>query len=96
MSGIYFGARQQVSTVIPHAVHIHCYAHRLNLCLINSIQNIPMVVNFFNTIQELYKFFMNGNARYELFVEVQKLNKKKKKILHLERLVETRWACIIR
>lgn len=90
MSGKYSGVQQRISNIIPHAIYVHCYAHRLNLCLINTIQNIPLVVNFFNTVQDLYKFLMNGNTRYELFVEAQK--QKQIKILHLERLVETRWA----
>lgn len=33
---------------------------------------------------------MNGQTRYEMFVEIQQ--KKNLDILHLERLVETRWS----
>lgn len=90
MSGKYTGVQQRISNVIPHAVYIYCYAHRLNLCLINTIQNVQLVVNFFKTVQDLYKFLMNGSTRYELFIQAQKL--KNIKVLNLERLVETSWS----
>jgi len=90
MSGKYTGVQQRISNIIPHAVYIHCYAHRLNLCLINTIQNVQLVVNFFKTVQDLYKFLMTGSTRYELFIQAQKL--KNIKVLNLERLVETRWS----
>lgn len=90
MSGAYTGVQERIRDKVPHAIYIHCYAHRLNLCLIQTLQNIQYVDNFFNTIQELYKFLMNGQIRYELFVKAQ--SDKNLPILHLERLVETRWA----
>jgi len=48
------------------------------------------MVNFFDTIQGLYTYLMNSQTRYELFTKIQK--DKKIKVLHLERLVETRWS----
>lgn len=48
------------------------------------------MVNFFNTLQDLYKLLMNGQTRYELFVKAQQI--KKLPVLHLERLLETRWV----
>lgn len=44
-----------------------CYVFPL-LCtfgLINTIENIPLMVRFFNTIQDLYTFLMNSTTRYE-------------------------------
>lgn len=89
MSGVYSGVQQKISEIVPHAVYIHCYAHRLNLCLVDCIQNVPLIVNFFDTIQNLYKYLMNSQTRYELFIEAQK--NKNVKVIHLERLVDTRW-----
>lgn len=90
MSGVYFGVQNRMSEIVPNAIYVHCYAHRLNLCLIHTIKDIQELVNFFDTIQNIYKFFMNSQTRYELFVEAQK--QKKYTVLHLERLVDTRWA----
>jgi len=88
-SGVYSGVQQKISEIVPHAVYIHCYAHRLNLCLVDCIQNVPLIVDFFDTIQNLYKYLMNSQTRYELFIEAQK--NKNVKVIHLERLVDTRW-----
>jgi len=41
-------------------------------------------------VQETYKFLMNGQSRYELFIKVQKDHNLP--VLHLERLVDTIWA----
>ncbi|XP_050545101.1 zinc finger MYM-type protein 1-like [Daktulosphaira vitifoliae] len=90
MSGMYIGVQERIRSKVSHALYVHCYAHRLNLCLIQILQNVPFIVNFFNTVQEIYKFLMNGQTRYELFIEAQKDHNLP--VLHLERLVGTRWA----
>jgi len=90
MSGVFSGVQKRVSDIVPHAVYIHCHAHRLNLCLIQTIQNNSVVVNFFDTVQSLYKYLMNEHTRYELFMKIQA--DKKLQEIHLERLVETRWS----
>lgn len=90
MSGEFSGVQERIRSEVPHAIYIHCYAHRLNLCLVQTLQNIPYISNFFNTIQDLYKFIMNSQIRYELFVKAQK--DKNLDVIHLERLIDTRWA----
>lgn len=90
MSGLFSGVQKRIVDIVPHAIYIHCHAHRLNLCLVNTIQNNNIVVDFFDTVQSLYKYLMNGHTRYELFMKIQR--DKKLKEIHLERLVETRWS----
>lgn len=90
ISGEYSGVQERIRTEVPHAIYVHCYAHRLNLCLVQTLQNIPYICNFFNTVQNLYKFIMNSQIRYELYVKAQK--DKNLDIIHLERLIDTRWA----
>jgi len=90
MSGLFSGVQKRIVDIVPHAIYIHCHAHRLNLCLVHTIQNNNIVVDFFDTIQSLYKYLMNGHTRYELFMKIQR--DKKLKEIHLERLVETRWS----
>jgi hypothetical protein len=70
MGRVYSGVQQKISEIVPHAVYIHCYAYRFNLCLIDCIKNIPVLVDFFDNIQNLYKYLMNSQMRYELFIEV--------------------------
>lgn len=90
MSGVFSGVQKRIADVVPQAILVHCYAHRLNLCLIHSIQNNSIVVNFVDTVQSLYKYLMNGHTRYDIFMKVQE--DKNLKAIHLERLVETRWS----
>lgn len=83
MSGVYSGVQQKVSLTVPHAIYVHCCAHRLNLCLVHTIQNIPLLANFFDTVQSLYTFLMNSQSRYELFIGFQKkMAEKQKKICY--------------
>lgn len=90
MSGKYSGVQERIRSEVPHTMYVHCYAHRLNLCLVQTLQNIPYICNFFNTIQNLYKFIMNSQIRYVLFVKAQK--DRNLDVIHLEMLVDTRWA----
>jgi len=90
MSGCFTGVQTRIQSIVPQAIYIHCYAHRLNLCLVHTLNSISGISEFFQTVQGIYKFIMNSQNRYELYVEIQK--QKKQEIIHLERLVETRWA----
>jgi len=90
MSGCFTGVQTRIQSIVPQAIYIHCYAHRLNLCLVHTLNSVSAISEFFQTVQGIYKFIMNSQNRYELYVEVQK--QKKLEIIHLERLVETRWA----
>lgn len=72
MSGSFTGVQKRISQIVPHAVYIHCHAHRVNLCLINSIVDIQLITDFFNTVQGLYKYLMISHTRYELFINIKK------------------------
>lgn len=89
MSGWASGVQARVAEKVPHAIYIHCYAHRLNLVLIDCVKNLDELANFFSTIQTLYNFISNSNSRHELFVKSQK--ELGLQVLELERTVATRW-----
>lgn len=91
MSGCFTGVHTRIQSIVPQAIYIHCYAHRLNLCLVHTLNSVSAISKFFQTVQGIYKFIMNSQNRYELYVEVQK-QKKKLEIINLERLVETLWV----
>lgn len=89
MSGWASGVQVRVAEKVPHAIYIHCYAHRFNLVLIDCVKNLDDFADFFSTIQTLYNFISNSNSRHELFVKSQK--ELGNKVLELERTVMTRW-----
>jgi hypothetical protein len=47
MSDAFSGVQTRIANVIPKAIYVHCHTHRLNLCLVNSIQGVKAVVDFF-------------------------------------------------
>lgn len=36
MSGEHSGVQERIRSEVPHAIYIHCYAHRLNVCLLGK------------------------------------------------------------
>jgi len=84
MSGQYSGVQESMCSKVPHAIYVHSYAHCLNLCLVQTLQNIPYLCHWFNTTQNLNNFLMDGQTRYEVFVKAQE--DKQIPVIHLEQL----------
>lgn len=57
MSGCNNGVQEKFRQEVPHAVYIHCHAHRLNLVLVDCVHNVKPVAECFATVQLLYNFF---------------------------------------
>lgn len=47
MSGRYTGVQQRIKDVVPHAIYVHCYAHTLNLVLVDAVKSVQLAVEFF-------------------------------------------------
>jgi len=79
MSGLFSGAQKRVAEVIPHAIY-----------LINTIQDVKPVVDFFDSIKDFINIY---EWSYQVRV-IYKYSREKKtiKVLHLERLVESSWS----
>lgn len=76
----------------PHAVYIHCYNHRLNLVIVDSVKSVRMAENFFSFLEELY-VYMTAHVPYEIFLTKQKELFPGKQTRTLKKLSDTRWAC---
>ena len=57
MSGVKAGVQVQMREKYEKAVYAHCWAHRLNLVLVNACSDTPHVLDFFLTLQSLHTFF---------------------------------------
>lgn len=90
MSGSLRGVQARIKEIAPQVIYIHCHAHRLNLVLVNTVKNIPEIVDMFSIIQSVYVFLSVSGPRHELFVQAQ--IEENVQVLELERLVETRWS----
>lgn len=70
MSGNCTGVQTRVRQFAPHAVYIHCYAHVLNLVLVDSIKSVKSAYEFFTLLEVLY-VFMSTSKVHVIFIEKQ-------------------------
>jgi Domain of unknown function (DUF4371)/hAT family C-terminal dimerisation region/OTU-like cysteine protease len=90
MSGHVSGVQTRMRVDNPVAMYFHCLAHKLNLVLVEACRVNRIALGFFNTIEQLYKFFANPGM-HAIFLNIQKnLGLKAKEIGQLS---DTRWAC---
>lgn len=57
MSGCNNGVQEKFRKEVPHALYVHCHAHRLNLLLVDCVRNIQPAAEFFEIVKMLYNFF---------------------------------------
>lgn len=92
MSGHLSGVQSRVKDVVPHAQYVHCYAHTLNLVLVDSVKILPSATEFFLLLQTLYSL-MSTTKVHSIFVCKQKELHPDKQPYQLQKLCNTRWAC---
>ena len=71
MIGRCSGVKQRIREVAPHAVYIHCYAHNLNLALVDCVKGNSYAREFFSLIQAVY-IFISSNKAHTINIEKQK------------------------
>ena len=93
MSGKDEGAQQHLFEAgAQSSVHFHCFAHRLNLVLERSVENVTKVKTVFDAIGDIYRFmdgFPKRHALYKEHVKKQEITSGKTE-LHL--LSDTKWT----
>lgn len=92
MSGQCSGVQHRLREIAPTAIYIHCYAHTLNLVLVDCVKMIPDAIEFFSLLESLYVFISSTKA-HALFMQKQKELYPHKQPYQLQRLSDTRWAC---
>jgi len=68
--------------------YIHCYAHRLNLVLVDVAKSVEVVDNTFGLLEAIYAFQSSSTLRYKIFSDVQK---DCETILKVPQHSDTRW-----
>ena len=92
MSGRCSGVQQRIRAVAPMAVYVHCYAHCLNLVLVDSTKSVPEAAEFFALLEILY-VFMSSSKAHTLYIQQQTTLHPHKPVRQLQHLSNTRWAC---
>ena len=92
MSGHLAGVQAIVQRTLGHeCLYVHCYAHRLNLVLVNIARGSKEVNDFFGLLAAVYRFFSVSVLRHDSFVNAQRL--KGIPVLEIPQLSDTRWVC---
>ena len=92
MSGNCSDVQHQIQMFAPQALYIHCYAHCLNLALVDCSKRVPLAREFFTLNQTLYTS-VSTSKTHALFIRVQKERYPDKPVHQLQGLSNTRWAC---
>ena len=92
MSRKYSGVQQQIKALAPYAMYIHCYAHSLNLALVDTVKSIQFSCDFFDLVEALYVVISTSKA-HTIFMAKQKQLHPEKQVHQLQKLSDTRWAC---
>ena len=92
VSGKHNGLQARIQELSPSALFVHCYAHCLNLVLVQSVSDNIIARNFFGLVQNLYVFLETCSMRHELFQRMQKVHCNGQ-VKTLKKLSDTRWAC---
>ena len=92
MSGHCTGVQTRVREFAPYAAYIHCYAHVLNLVLVDSVKSVTHASEFFALLEALY-VFVSCSKIHALFMKSQQQCNPGQQPLELQKLSETRWVC---
>lgn len=93
MSGKDEGVQQHLTAAgADKSVYFHCFAHRLNLVLEKSVNNVPSVSDIFDTIGSIYHYLEGSPKRHAVYEEQLRIHgiSTGKRALHT--LSDTRWA----
>ena len=92
MSGHCTGVQQRIKQVAPQALYVHCYAHCLNLVLVDTTKTIPQASEYFALMETLYVFISTTKA-CTIYLEKQHVLHPDKPERCLQKLSDTRWTC---
>ena len=92
MSGRCSGVQQLIKEVAPQALYVHCYAHCLNLALVDTTRSITEASDFFALMETLY-VFMSSSKAHDVYLQKQSELHPSKQVRRLQKLSDTRWAC---
>ena len=74
------------------SVYFHCFAHRLNLVLEHSVENVSTVKPVFETIGDIYRFMDGSPKKHALYDEHVKQQQITSGKTALHALFDTRWT----
>lgn len=91
MSGEFAGVQKFIrdSSNYP-CPYVHCYAHRLNLVLVDVAKRVEFVGKIFGLFEAIYSFQSVSTLRHDVFVKSQE---SESRVLNVPQQSDTRWVC---
>ena len=88
------GVQEPLRQAAPYTVHIHYYAHTLNLVLVDSTKNPPCAREFFVLLEHLYRHvFISTTKAHVIFMCKRTKSHPDKQPRQLQKLSDTQWVC---
>ncbi|XP_025422905.1 zinc finger MYM-type protein 1-like [Sipha flava] len=91
MQGQYFGPRSYVQEKNPNAIYIWCFAHILNLVVVDTCDKYSNIRNFFGDVQQLITY-MRAKKRTAIFLEQQIKCYPSERPCRMKNFSTTRWT----
>lgn len=91
MQGEYSGLRTIIQKENPNAIYVWCFAHLLNLVIVDTCDCCQITRHFFGEVQTLISFF-RARKRTAIFIECQQQLYLGERSLRLKSFSDTRWT----
>ncbi|XP_041464614.1 zinc finger MYM-type protein 1-like [Lytechinus variegatus] len=95
MSGKLSGVQERIRRKIPQALYVHCFAHRLNLVIVETVKSVVPVADFFAVLQSSYNF-LSGSHVHEQWIRWQQKMYPDEQPVEFKGMSDTRWASQVR
>ena len=93
MSGKDEGVQQHLTAAgADKSIYFHCFAHKLNLVLEKSVNNVPSVNDVFDIIGSVYHYLEGSPKRHALYQEKLQVHGISKGKIASHTLSDTRWT----
>ena len=92
MSGAHKGLATRMKECSPLGIYVHCFGHRLNLALQDTMTEIEPLWNALGTIQSIYNFLEGSTKRHAFFEDIE-VEDEEHVALTIKSLSVTRWSC---
>ena len=97
VSGVHSGLQAQMKALAPSSLFVHCYAHILNLVIVDAMSANRMARDFFGIMQNFYVFIGNCSKRHAVYKEKQlelaSDGNRTVQVRSLKNLSGTCWVC---
>ena len=92
MSGRCTGVQVRIRELCPKAIYVHCFAHRLNLVIVDVVHDTARAQDLFTLLQSLHNF-LSSPIVHELYVKAQRSCFPDSQPREIPSLSDTRWVC---